>query len=192
MAGRDALAYILETNQNLGDTKTEGIDVTVNWNSGATPNGRFNASLRGSYVTKYEFQVEPGGRFFSPLGNYNAQFGGPVIRYSQVVRLNWDLASWGVSLGNRYTSGYRDQNSQGAPFNVAPFNTNTVDSYSIFDASVTWRGIKGLTLSLGIDNLLDSDPPFTNQSGRFQARAYDDRFHNPLGRAYRMSAKYEF
>lgn len=192
VAGRDALAYILETNQNLGDTKTEGADITVNWNSGATSYGRFNASLRSSYVRKYEFQVEPDGRWFDPLGNYNAQFGGPVIRYTQVIRVNWDLASWGLSVGNRHISGYRDQNTQGAPFNVAPFNTNEVGSYNITDASVTWRGIKGLTLSLGVENLLDQDPPFTNQAGRFQARAYDDRFHNPLGRAYRMSAKYEF
>ena len=194
VSGRDALAYILETNQNLGDTKTEGADITVNWNSGATTYGRFNASLRSSYVRKYEFQVEPDGRWFDPLGNYNAQFGsgGPVIRYSQVIRINWDLASWGFSLGNRHTSGYRDQNTNGVPFNVAPFNTNEVGSYNITDASVAWRGIKGLTLALGVDNLLDQDPPFTNQTGRFQARTYDDRLHNPLGRAYRMSAKYEF
>jgi iron complex outermembrane recepter protein len=192
VAGRDALAYILETNQNLGDTKTEGVDISVSWNSGATSMGRFNASLRGSYTRKYEFQVEPDSRWFDPLGNYSPQFGGPVIRYTQVVRLNWDLASWGLSLGNRHISGYRDQNTNPAPFNRAPFNTNEVGSYNVSDASVTWRGIKGLTLSLGIENLLDQDPPFTNQIGRFQARAYDDRFHNPLGRAYRMSARYEF
>jgi iron complex outermembrane recepter protein len=192
VAGRDALAYILETNQNLGDTKTEGVDISVNWNSGATKFGRFGASLRGSYVRKYEFQVEPDARWFDPVGNYNPQFGGPVIRYTQVIRLNWDVSSFGFSFGNRHISGYRDQNANGAPFNRAPFNTNEVGSYNISDASVTWRGIKGLTLGLGIENLFDQDPPFTNQVGRFQARAYDDRFHNPLGRIYRFSAKYEF
>jgi len=190
--GRDPLAYILETNQNLGDTKTEGADITIAWNSGATSLGRFGASLRGSYVRKYEFQVEPDARWFDPVGNYSPQYGGPVIRYTQVIRLNWDLASWGFSFGNRHISGYRDQNANGAPFNRAPFNTNEVGSYNISDASVTWTGIKGLTLSLGIENLFDQDPPFTNQQARFQARAYDDRFHNPLGRAYRFSAKYQF
>jgi iron complex outermembrane receptor protein len=191
-ANRDPLAYILETNQNLGDTKTEGVDISVNWTSGATKYGRFSASLRGSYVRKYEFQVEPDARWFDPVGNYSPQFGGPVIRYTQVIRLNWDVANFGFSLGNRHISGYRDQNANGAPFNRAPFNTNEVGSYNVSDASVTWRGIKGLTLGLGIENLFDQDPPFTNQVARFQARLYDDRFHNPLGRIYRFSAKYEF
>lgn len=191
--GRDPLAYILETNQNLGDTKTSGIDLQINWSSGATKYGRFGASLRSSYVTNYEFQVEPDARWFDPLGNYNPQFGGPVIRYTQVMRLNWDLADWGFSFGNRHISGYRDQNANGAPFNRAPFNTNEVGSYNVSDVSATWRGLlKGLTLAVGIENVFDQDPPFTNQVGRFQARAYDDRFHNPLGRAYRFSAKYEF
>ena len=190
--GGDPLAYILNTFANLGDTKTSGVDLQANWTSGATANGRFSASVRGSYVFKYEFQVEPGGAWFDPLGNYNPQFAGPVIRYQQLATFGWDMGAWSTLLSNRFQSGYRDQNTQGAPFNVAPFNTNEVGSYSIFDLSVTYTGFKGLTLQAGVLNLLNTDPPFTNQTGRFQARGYDDRFHNPLGRAYRLSAKYEF
>ena len=190
--GGDPLAYILDTFANLGDTKTSGIDLKANWTSGATANGRFTASLQGSYVFSYEFQVEPDGKWFDPLGNYNPQFAGPVIRYQQLATVGWDVGAWSTLLSNRFQSGYRDQNSQGAPFNVAPFNTNEVGSYSIFDLSVTYTGIKNLTLQAGVLNLLNTDPPFTNQTGRFQARGYDDRFHNPLGRAYRLSAKYEF
>ncbi len=33
--GGDPLAYIMNTNQNLGDTKTTGIDGTVTWNTTA-------------------------------------------------------------------------------------------------------------------------------------------------------------
>jgi iron complex outermembrane receptor protein len=95
-------------------------------------------------------------------------------------------------LAHRWESGYRDQNAQGAPFNVAPFNTNEVGDYSIVDVSFAYTGVKNLTLALGVLNLFDEDPPFTNQTGRFQARGYDDRFHNPLGRSYQLSAKYDF
>ncbi len=185
--GGDPLAYILDTNANLGDVRTQGVDIQANWASGATPYGRFTASARGSYVSKYEFQTEPGGRWFNPVGNYNAQFAGPVIRYQQVTTLGWEGMSWSGQLTNRYVGGYRDQNAV-----PAPFNTNTVGSYSIFDVSVTYRGVKNLTLQAGVLNLLDTDPPFTNQTSRFQARGYDDRFHNPLGRTYQVSAKYQF
>jgi iron complex outermembrane recepter protein len=188
----DPLAYVIDVNANLGDVRTKGVDVQANYASGATGSGRFTASLRGTYVTKYEFQVEVGGRWFNPLGNYNPQFAGPVIRYQQVLNLGYEQGPWSGSLTNRYMTGYRDQNAQGAPFNVAPFNTRRVGEYIVFDASVSYKGFKGLTLQAGVLNLMDEDPPFTNQVGRFQARGYDDRFANPLGRTYQISGRYEF
>jgi iron complex outermembrane receptor protein len=190
--GGDPLAYVINTFLNLGDVETNGIDLQATVTSGPTSVGRFKGSYRGTYVTKYRFQIEPAGRWFNPLGNYSPQFGGPVIRYQQVASVEWEQGPWSTLVTNRFLSGYRDQNSQGAPFNVAPFNTRSVAYYSVFDMSVTYRGIKGLTLQAGILNMFDEDPPFTNQVARFQARGYDDRFHNPLGRSYQVSARYEF
>lgn len=188
----DPLAYIVDTNANLGDVQTSGVDVQVLWSGVSTSFGRFNGSVRGTYVDKYDFQVEPGGRWFDPVGKYSPQFAGPVIRYQQVTTFGWDTQATSLRLSNRFQTGYRDQNAQGAPFNVAPFNTRVVDSYNTWDISVAYNGIKGLNLSVGVLNLLDKDPSFTNQTGRFQARGYDDRFHNPLGRTYQVSAKYQF
>lgn len=62
----------------------------------------------------------------------------------------------------------------------------------MFDLSVTYSGFKGITLRAGVLNVLDEDPPFTNQVGRFQARGYDDGFHNPLGRVFVVGASYQF
>jgi iron complex outermembrane receptor protein len=108
------------------------------------------------------------------------------------VNLGWAIKDWNFGLGHRFISGYRDQNANAAPFNVSPFNDRTVDSYELVDVSVAYTGSKKWSLSLGIQNLLNQDPPFTNQVGRFQARGYDDRFHNPIGRTYQVSAKYNF
>jgi iron complex outermembrane recepter protein len=185
--GGDPLAYIVNTFQNLGDVVTTGLDWQANWTGGATPYGRFSVGVRGTYVIKYEFQVEPNGRWFDPVGNYSPQFGGPVIRYQQVTTINWQRDAWSASLFHRWLTGYKDQNAV-----PAPFNDNTVGDYSIFDLSATYRGFRNMILSAGVLNVLDTDPPFTNQVGRFQARAYDDRFHNPLGRTYMVSARYEF
>jgi iron complex outermembrane recepter protein len=188
----DPLAYVINTFLNLGDVETNGIDLQATVSSGPTSVGRFKGTYRGTYVTKYRFQIEPGGRWFNPLGNYNPQFAGPVIRYQQVASVEWEKGPWSTLVSHRYLSGYKDQNAQGVPFNVAPFNNRKVGEYSVFDISVTYTGIKGLSLQAGILNMFDQDPPFTNQVGRFQARGYDDRFTNPLGRSYQVSARYEF
>ena len=58
--------------------------------------------------------------------------------------------------------------------------------------SFAYSGFKGLVLRAGGLNVFDEDPPFTNQTARFQARGYDDRIHNPLGRAWVLGASYEF
>lgn len=189
--GVDPLAYIINTNQNLGDVRTTGIDLQFNWTGDPTSYGRFSAALRGTYVTKYEFQVEPNGRWFDPVGNYSAQFGGPVIRYQQVASVTWERNDWSATLFNRLLDGYYDQNSAGG-VPIAAFRQNSVGNYSIYDVSATYRGFRNLTLQLGVLNVLDTDPPFTNQVSRFQARGYDDRFHNPLGRTYQLSARYEY
>jgi iron complex outermembrane recepter protein len=192
--GGDPLAYVTNTNLNLGDTETSGIDFQINWNPSATAYGRFSLNFRGTYVTKYEFQKEPGGTWFNPVGNYNPQFTddgnspGPVIRYKQVVTVGWEMNAFSAGLTWTHTDGYKDSNA----FIPAPYNQNTVGNYNLFDLSVGYSGIKGLTLRAGVLNLLDEDPPFTNQTARFQARAYDDRFHNPLGRTWTLGARYEF
>jgi len=188
--GGDPLAYIIDTNQNLGDTKTTGIDGTITWNTRPQEWGTFSLGIRGTYILKYEFQVEQNGQWFNPVGNYNANFGGPVLRYQQVTNFGWQWGPWSAALWNRYQSGYFDQNPASS---VQPaFRQNTVGAWSVWNLSGTWTGYKGLTLQAGVLNLLNNDPPYSNQTNRFQARAYDDRFANPLGRTWTLAGKYEF
>jgi iron complex outermembrane receptor protein len=185
--GGDPLAYIINTNQNLGDVKTQGLDLQFNWNGRPNDWGRLTLGVRGTYVLKYEFQVEPNGQWYNPLGIYNPQFAGPVLRYQQVTNFGWQYQAWSVNLFNRYQSGYYDQNAV-----PAPYNKNTVGAYSVWNLSATWAGYKGLTLQAGVINLLNVDPSWSNQLSRFQARGYDDRFGSPLGRTWTLAAKYSF
>ncbi|MGH6610342.1 MAG: TonB-dependent receptor domain-containing protein, partial [Burkholderiaceae bacterium] len=183
----DPLAFITNTFQNLGETETDGFDFSANWQGPATRFGRFNVGFRGTYVRNYDFQVVKGGQFFDPVGNYSPQFAGPVIRLQTVTTLGWNQNAWGAFLTHRFLSGYTDQNAV-----PAPFNQNRVQDYSIFDLTGTFTGFRGITLKAGVLNVFDEDPPFTNQVGRFQARGYDDRFHNPLGRVFVVGASYQF
>ena len=191
--GGDPLAYVLNTNLNLGDTETTGFDFQLNWSPSATQYGRFSLNWRGTYITKYEFQIEPGGEWYDPVGNFNRRFtgdsgrSGPVIRSKSVLGLGWEMNAFNATLVWSHTDGYKDDNRV-----PAPYNDNHVGNYNIWDLSVGYTGIKGLTLRAGVLNLFDEDPPYTNQVVSFQARAYDDRFHNPLGRTWTLGARYEF
>ena len=86
------------------------------------------------------------------------------------------MGPWGATLSNRYKGGYTDQDG-----------TSSVGSYSVFDVTGTWTGVKNLTLTAGMPNLFDTDPPLSVQNTTFQ-RGYDPRFTSPLGRTFTLYA----
>jgi iron complex outermembrane receptor protein len=96
-----------------------------------------------------------------------------------VLTLNWTAGPWSALLANRYKSGYTDQDG-----------VNEVGNYSTFDTSVTWAD-RNFTLTGGILNIADKDPPRSVQVTTFQ-RGYDPRFTDPRGRTFLLRAAYKF
>jgi iron complex outermembrane receptor protein len=66
-----------------------------------------------------------------------------------------------------------------------------VKAYSLWDLSLSWRATEQLQLRGGMLNLLDTDPPFSNQSYYFLS-TYDPTYTDPRGRTFYLSAKYGF
>ncbi|NYE62501.1 iron complex outermembrane receptor protein [Duganella sp. 1224] len=168
---------------NLGEVKTSGIDASVLWRAPSGPYGTVSLQLDGTWVRKYDYQNERGGVFTENIGRYADA--SPVFRWRHNATLTWSRGPWGASLTNRYVSGYTDQNA------VAPQFFNEVDSYSVWSLSASYSGVRNLDLTVGVRNLLDQDPPFTNQSTTFQ-QGYDPRYTDPLGRTWYARVTYKF
>jgi iron complex outermembrane receptor protein len=111
--------------------------------------------------------------------------GGPIFRWQQTINLNWTRGAWGAGLAHRYKSGYEDENG------VAPRFHNRVRAYHTMDVHGSWQPQQAMTLTAGIRNLLDRDPPFSNQDNTTQL-GYDPRFTDPLGRTVYLRASYSF
>ncbi|MGZ9058423.1 MAG: TonB-dependent receptor, partial [Burkholderiaceae bacterium] len=150
--------------------------VSIGWRSGATPYGNWGFTFDGTYIRKYRYQREQGGEFFDAAGNYSDN--APVFRWQHVFALNWGAGPWSAVLANRYKDSYTDQGG-----------ASDVRHYSVFDASLTWTGLRGLTLTGGVLNMLDEDPPRSVQVTTFQ-RGYDPRFTDPRGRTFLLRASY--
>jgi iron complex outermembrane receptor protein len=184
--GGDPLAYVVNTTLNLGEYRTSGVDVQVQWQGAATSYGRFSAGLRATYVATYRYQFEPGGDFYNNAGIY---FNGSAVpRYKHIANFGWQYGDWSSLLMNRFTGAYTDANAEAG---VEEQYYGTVGSYSVWDWSVTYTGFKNLTLTAGALNLLDARPPFSNQLDSFQI-GYDQRQASPLGRTYLIRAGYRF
>ena len=174
----DPIAFINTPTENLGDLKTDGVDVSIGWRGGPTAYGRWGFTFDGTYIRKYEYQREQGGEFIDAAGNYSDN--APVFRWQHVAAINWSAGPWSAVFANRFKSGYTDQGGAAG-----------VGTYSVFDTSVTWTGVKGLSLTGGMLNAFDEDPPKSVQSTTFQ-RGYDPRFTDPRGRTFLLRASYNY
>jgi iron complex outermembrane receptor protein len=184
----DPLAYIVQTQQNLGKIEAQGIDLSFQARSGATEYGNFSLSMQGTYLFKWEQQLEANGEFYNAVGRYANELNFPAFRWQHVIMAGWNTGPWSVNLFNRLKSSYTDSNlTDFGP----PYDDNKVGAYSVWDLTGTWQGFQGLTITAGVLNMFNERPPFSNQGATFQVN-YDPRFASPLGRQYMLRAAYEF
>ena len=141
--------------------------------------------MSGTYYIKYDVQQTDG----SYAGFISNTLGSPVTgvspRWKSYQTVSWDSGPWTVVLGNSYQSSYTDAGTD------LDGNERTVSSMSLWDLQVVWKGFKNLSLTLGAKNILDTNPPKTNQQNTFQV-GFDPSYYDPRSRVVYATATYSF
>ncbi len=179
----NALGYVTGLIDNLGNVNTDGIDLAAGYGFN-TDYGRWNFSWHGTWIHSYEYQRNKGDVYIQNVGMY--QDSSPVLRWVHNFGVNWKIGDFSTLLNVNYKSGYTDENT-----GVAPEFAGGVSSYTVADLAVTYTGIKHTKITLGVTNLFDTKPPFTNQGTTFQ-QGYDPRLTDPTGRAFTVRAGVSF
>jgi iron complex outermembrane receptor protein len=183
------ISNILLMKENQGRLKTSGFDIAADWRSERGAWGRFGVNVSGTLILKYDRQFGPDEPYRSNLGVFlNDQV---IQKWRHRINLEWDNGPVTVTLANQYSSSYNDQNTTYDPFTDALLPPNRVKSYSLWDLTGSWAIGKNLKLRAGILNLLDKDPPFSNQAWFFLA-GYDPSYTDPRGRSGFVSVNYAF
>jgi iron complex outermembrane recepter protein len=173
--------------ENRGKLNTSGVDLALRFAADAGELGRFGVGLSGTLVTEYKFSTDPRSPLVDGLGRFRDDKA--VQRWRHKANLDWDHGALGLTLANTYLSGYRDQNVEGL---AAPeWNNRDVKAYSLWDLTASYRFTKSLRLRGGVLNVLDTAPPFTNQSRYFQV-TWDPTYGDPRGRSYYLNLQYAF
>lgn len=180
---------VLLNEQNLGDLRTSGVDVGAHWNITIPHIGTFAFGFDGSYVLRWDEQLD-GIHDTSTLGRKVAGINGPVPRWKHHASLNWERLPFSATIGETFQSGYLDANVDraGAPLSVPP---RRVGAYDVWDAEARYSAPYHTTIALGIRNVLDRAPPFSNQPFTRQI-GYDPNYADPLGRTYYLRLAYTF
>ena len=104
-------------------------------------------------------------------------------RWRHTAALLYDIGAWSATLAQTFYLGHTDQNPlpNGQP--------RRVGSYELFDLTASYALIKSLKFRVGIKNLMDRNPPTSNQIYSFLA-SYDPNYTDPRGRSFFGSVSY--
>jgi len=181
--------YIELRKDNRGAQLARGIDLALTVRGVDTAIGRFGGRLNGTYVLTSDIQNAPGDEFVSNLNRFVTD--GVVQRWRHTVSVDWDRGPLSASLQNTFSSGYEDQNTAINIDNGSVVAANRVKRYSLWDLSGAYAVDAHLKLRVGIQNLFDKSPPYSNQAYYFLS-GYDPSYTDPRGRRFYASANYSF
>jgi len=185
--------YIRAGFVNASGDITKGWDLSLNGNW-SWLSGRWNARLDGTYVQSYKSRIFDSQPFTEYAGQWSNRDIWP--HWKHVASVTYETGPWGMTLYQQYTQGYKDDYTGNLASGLTPPPTGWdpyVHSYTVYHLNATYTGFKNWTISAGIKNLLDKDPPFTAHNLDFAAGAgWDPRVADPRGRSYIGRVTYRF
>ena len=172
-----------------------GLEVGANAN-GTIWNGKWTAAIDGSYLLEKKSRPTANAPYGeSEVGRFTYT-GDLGLRWKHTAYVTYTEGNWTTMFSQIFRSGYKDQVLPGVLSGlVSPSDYNPdVKSYSTFNLSATYSGIKNMTLTAGIKNILNTDPPFaiTYDSNTGAGSSWDPRVADPRGRSFTLLANYKF
>ena len=192
----NVIDYVRAGYVNVGGDRVRGADVNVTLNF-KTDFGRITAKLDGTYLDQYLTRKSKS----EPWVQRVSQFGDSIylwdlkLRWKHNASVTWTQGVWSTTLTQDYKSGYYEEvDGYGSGLNLQSLGFQSrVASYALYNASVSYTGVKNLTVTAGVKNLLNTDPPFSlHNVDNVAGAGWDARVGDPRGRAYTLRLNYRF
>jgi outer membrane receptor protein involved in Fe transport len=185
-----SLAVVFAGVANLSSLKTRGFDIGLDY---SVPLGfgifgsesKVNLNFLGTIYQRNTFTPVLGRPdVIECAGFYGARCGTPQGKFQSQTRLTWMDGGLTTNLRWRYLSPVRDDNP-GVLYVV-----ERIPSYSLFDLSFNFDVTDNVSITAGVNNLLDKKPPIlgTNQE---QSNTFPSSY-DTLGRDYFISVGFRF
>ena len=199
-AGRGAtgnISPVLALNDNVSVLRTDGIDISADYHFEPTDHnisipGRVDLFFLTTYVLENGYQANASIPFYDCAGTFGSPCGGTLAntaipQWTTNFRGTWSNGPWSVSLNWRWIDSVDDARIMrakalglDAAAVAAGIPVRSYDSQHYVDISAVYDLQEHVTLSGGIDNLFDNDPPI---AGDQQTQANTDpSTYDVLGR----------
>jgi iron complex outermembrane recepter protein len=166
--------FTIDLQQNIGGVKTTGIDVNGNYSLPVGGLGTVGLSFVGTYIDK--FVVDNGlttayncaGLYGPNCSDLSKTPSAPSPKWRHNARLSLNTAGgMGFSLQWRYVNGVKYEALAPAsnPLSVpgaGDYRFSSIAAQNYFDLSTTMRFADKFTFRLGVNNILDRQPPLVS------------------------------
>ncbi len=187
----DTISYVNAGWINAAGLKTRGADVGLRGRGNLPDGWRWNATLDGTWTQSYKFAEFEGQPYIEYVGNFYTR--DLYLRWKHNATASVARGPWSFLLSNLYRDGYADELPNGGKGTPPPGFNPRVASYTTWGLSTTYSGFRNTTLTVGIQNLFDRDPPFTAHNvDEVVGAGWDPRVADPRGRALSFDVKYRF
>ena len=203
-------ASIVGTNLNLGSLRTSGIDFAAAYNQKIGDMGNVSVSYAATLLRKLETEELPGQGSYDCVGYYGAnKCGSPNPEYRHKLRASWNTP-WDVEAAitwRHLSKVLAQETSSNILLNLADpallptpkppalvaDKERELAARNYLDLAAAWTVTKGFTVSLGVNNVLDKDPPITAKlaTGQGNGNTYPS-VYDALGRKVFLTATYKF
>lgn len=171
-ASLGTIQKVHSTFKNLSSQEVSGIDISGNYNHSLDELGLLKFNLEWAYQDKFEKD----GR------DYTGEYGYPEHRW--IFSTNWEIGQFNTNINISYVGEFEDTPDIDFDGNL-DFDSNTsrmVDSQILVDLQTSYHVTEFTKVSLGVNNLLDEEPPFAIGDGDGDLYGYVSGVHNPRGR----------
>jgi iron complex outermembrane receptor protein len=202
ISGQPTLTF-LEVPINTGNAFYQGVDFDGESHI-TTPIGRLTTRGHMTWMLRADYQNPGDPSYVNSMGKVGSD-GQVTFRYQLNASVSLQRGAFEYTVGANFKPGYKDDTTDycydtaagfsGDSDNCSPDSANRrVSSYATFDFQTKYDVSKKLSLTGGIKNVFDRNPPFTlnDQAGTGNARGYDGRYTSPLGRTFYLAGNYSF
>lgn len=158
-------------NLNIGRRQVSGWDFQLEQRWRSKRWGNFKLAINGSNIRKYLYQVNPEQDRENQAGTFSdeaSEGNGALPEWKISSGLSWQKKQWRASYNVYYISSLKETFSNS---NI----TREAGSWSNHNIQLSFKASSALKITLGIDNLWDTPPPFLDSAfnDNYDARTYD-------------------
>ncbi|NNF16827.1 MAG: TonB-dependent receptor, partial [Gammaproteobacteria bacterium] len=140
------------TAQNVAEQTLKGFDLIGSYNMDLF-GGDMNIRYLGTITEENAFVAFAGDTPIKCAGKFGLDCGEPVPEYSHRMTANWSRDNWTAQLVWRFIGEVKDDDD------ATTYFVEKIDSENYFDLQGSYTINDNYSVSFGIDNVLDTDPP---------------------------------